>query len=190
MNGLEIYQNVLTPDQCNQLIKLFGDDDRKESGKITSPKLGNIEDPDLKISTDLQLNFLNPDDKPYNDIIIEPLIKRVALFKQKYAFLDICDKWDISGEYNIQRYNDGEGFFKPHCEQGTNNPYRMLAWMIYLTDSISGTEFPYQNMILEAKKGNLAIWSAAWTHPHKGQTPNVGIKYIITGWCHFNNQPD
>ena len=111
-------------------------------------------------------------------------------FKAKYSFLDVCDKWDISGEYNIQRYNDGEGFFKPHCEQGTNNPYRMLAWMIYLTDSISGTEFPYQNMILEAKKGNLAIWSAAWTHPHKGQTPNVGIKYIITGWCHFNNESD
>ena len=38
MNGLEIYQNVLTPDQCNQLIKLFGDDDRKESGKILSPE--------------------------------------------------------------------------------------------------------------------------------------------------------
>ena len=28
MNGLEIYQNTLTADQCNQLIKLFGDDDR------------------------------------------------------------------------------------------------------------------------------------------------------------------
>ena len=189
MNGLEIYQNVLTSDQCNQLIKLFGDDDRKESGKILLPE-GLREDPDNKISTDIQLNFLNPNDKPYNDIILEPLARRIGLFKEKYAFLDICDKWDISGEYNIQRYNDGEGFFKPHCEQGTNNPYRMLAWMIYLTDSISGTEFPYQNMILEAKKGNLAIWSAAWTHPHKGQTPNVGIKYILTGWCHFKNEPD
>ena len=189
MNGLEIYQNVLTPDQCNQLIKLFGDDDRKESGKILSPE-GLREDSKIKTSTDIQLNFLNPNDKPYNDIILEPLARRIGLFKEKYAFLDICDKWDISGEYNIQRYNDGEGFFKPHCEQGTNNPYRMLAWMIYLTDSISGTEFPYQNVILEAKKGNLAIWSAGWTHPHKGQTPNVGIKYIITGWCHFNNNSD
>ena len=64
MNGLEIYQNVLTPDQCNQLIKLFGDDDRKESGKILSPE-GLREDPKIKTSTDIQLNFLNPNDKPY-----------------------------------------------------------------------------------------------------------------------------
>ena len=32
MNGLEIYQKVYTAEQCNQLIKLFGDDDRKQSG--------------------------------------------------------------------------------------------------------------------------------------------------------------
>ena len=188
MNGLEIYQNVLTPDQCNQLIKLFGDDDRKQSGKILAPE-GLREDPTVKTSTDVQLNFLNPDNKSYNDIILEPLLKRVGLFREKYAFLGVCDRWDISGEYNIQRYNDGEGFFKPHCEHGANNPYRMLAWMIYLTDSISGTEFPYQNTIVEARKGNLAIWSAGWTHPHKGQTPNVGLKYIITGWGHFFNEP-
>ena len=47
MNGLEIYQNVLTTDQCDQLIKLFGDDDRKESGKILSPE-GLREDPNIK----------------------------------------------------------------------------------------------------------------------------------------------
>ena len=93
MNGLEIYQNVLTSDQCNQLIKLFGDDDRKESGKILSPE-GLREDSDIKTSTDIQLN-LNPNDKPYNDIILEPLARRIGLFKEKYAFLDICDKWDI-----------------------------------------------------------------------------------------------
>ena len=113
MNGLEIYQNVLTPDQCNQLIKLFGNDDMKESGKILAPE-GLREDPTIKTSTDLQLNFLHKEDKEFKDIILEPLLKRIGLFKDKYAFLGICDRWDISGEYNIQRYNDGEGFFKPH----------------------------------------------------------------------------
>ena len=54
MNGLEIYQNVLTPDQCNQLIKLFGDDDRKQSGKILAPE-GLREDPTAVSYTHLTL---------------------------------------------------------------------------------------------------------------------------------------
>ncbi len=187
MNGIEIYHDTLSKDQCNQLIKMYDEDDRKTSGQILAPE-GPIVDADIKLSTDLQLNFCKSEDSKYNDIILPRLKNRIELFKDKYGFLHITDRWDISGEYNIQRYNDGEGFFKPHCEQGANNPYRMLAWMIYLIDSESGTEFPYQNMILEAKEGNLAVWSAGWTHPHKGQTPNVGLKYIATGWCHYHNE--
>lgn len=187
MNGIEIYHDTLSKDQCNQLIKMYDEDDRKTSGQILAPE-GPIVDAGIKLSTDLQLNFCKSEDSKYNDIILPRLKNRIELFKDKYGFLHITDRWDISGEYNIQRYNDGEGFFKPHCEQGANNPYRMLAWMIYLIDSESGTEFPYQNMILEAKEGNLAVWSAGWTHPHKGQTPNVGLKYIATGWCHYHNE--
>ena len=56
MNGLEIYQNVLTPDQCNHLIKLFDESNRKESGKILAPE-GLREDPTIKTSTDLQLKL-------------------------------------------------------------------------------------------------------------------------------------
>ena len=57
-----------------------------------------------------------------------------------------------------------------------------LAWMVYLNDAASGTEFPYQEMIVEPKEGRTVIWPAGWTHPHKGVTPNEGIKYIATGW--------
>lgn len=189
MNAIEIYHDTLSKDQCNQLIKMYDEDDRKVRGEVLAPG-GTVVDDTIKSSTDLQLNFLNTDDGEYNDIILPRLKEGLDLFKNKYQFLLYDDRWDISGEYNIQKYVDGEGFFKPHCEHGANNPYRMLAWMIYLTDSISGTEFPYQNTIVEARKGNLAIWSAGWTHPHKGQTPNVGLKYIITGWGHFHNQTD
>ncbi len=180
MNFLEVYPNALSKDKCDSIIKLFEQDDRKEPGRIASGV-----DTDNKVSTDLLCNFIDKDFKEYNDIILESIGITIALYRQKYHFLEFCDTWNISGEYNIQRYNDGDGFFKPHCEQGGYVPYRMLAWMIYLTDSLSGTEFPYQNTILEAKRGNMAVWPAAWTHPHKGQTPNRGHKYIITGWGHF-----
>ena len=67
------------------------------------------------------------------------------------------------------------------------NPQRILAWMIYLNDAECGTEFPYQDITLEAKAGRLALWPAAWTHPHKGVTPNIGNKYIATGWYEYEN---
>jgi hypothetical protein len=39
---------------------------------------------------------------------------------------------------------------------------------------------------MQPKTGRAAIWSAAWTHVHKGVTPNIGDKYIATGWCQFS----
>ena len=43
-----------------------------------------------------------------------------------------------------------------------------------------------QNKISEAKAGRLVIWPSAWSHPHKGVTPNKGLKYIATGWYCFD----
>ena len=33
--------------------------------------------------------------------------------------------------------------------------------------------------------GKTLIWPAEWTHAHKGEVLNSGVKYIITGWMHF-----
>ena len=78
-----------------------------------------------------------------------------------------------------------EGYFTLHCEHAAGYPFRMLAWMVFLNEAKSGTEFPFQNRILKPKTGRLAIWPAAWTHPHRGVTPNQGLKYIATGWGYF-----
>ena len=45
-----------------------------------------------------------------------------------------------------------------------------------------GTEFPFQNVILSATKGDLALWPAEFTHPHKGIISPTQEKYIATGW--------
>ena len=33
--------------------------------------------------------------------------------------------------------------------------------------------------------GKTLIWPAEWTHAHRGEVLNSGVKYIITGWMHF-----
>lgn len=77
------------------------------------------------------------------------------------------------------------GYSQWHIEQG-NGPCanRSLAWMIYLNDIDNGgeTEFLYQQMRVKPKAGTLLIWPAGVTHPHRGNPPYSGDKYILTGW--------
>jgi hypothetical protein len=58
--------------------------------------------------------------------------------------------------------------------------------MTYLNDVPRGgeTEFLYQGIKVEPKKGLTLIWPADWTHTHRG-LPAPTDKYIITGWLNF-----
>ena len=180
MNGLEEYPNILSQDSCDKLIDMFNNDSRKTPGKTASGVSKN------KISTDIPCDFSDSKLARYNDLIVPGIISLVTNIKEKYTFLEWgVSHWNLYDDYNIQHYTDGEGYFTMHCEHSINSPCRMLAWMIYLNDAECGTLFPYQDTVIEAKQGKGVIWSAGWTHPHKGVTPNIGDKYIATGWFNF-----
>ena len=120
-----------------------------------------------------------------NEVIYYLLNEAKTEYVNTYSFLKKLD-WRICPFYNIQGYDGPEdGFFSLHNEHTGMYPYRMLAWMIYLNDAVSGTEFPYQNKTITPKTGRTVIWPASWTHPHKGVIPNEGLKYIATGWFYF-----
>ena len=120
-----------------------------------------------------------------NDIIYYLLNQAKTEYVNTYSFLKKLD-WRLCPLYNLQGYDGSEeGYFSLHNEHTGMYPYRMLAWMIYLNDAVSGTEFPYQNKTITPKTGRTVIWPAGWTHPHKGVIPNEGLKYIATGWFYF-----
>ena len=179
---IEVY-NVFTPHACNTIINEFNNDDRRRPG---TTGCNNI-DTQWKKSTDLGLNLYH--DEIYNDIIHTGLIQALDLYVEKYPVLNQGAKWRIADMYNIQHYKDGEGYSADHIEYmplpNSDFIYRMLAWMINLNDSPCGTEFLLQKQILQARQGNVSIWPAYWTHHHKGVCPNVGDKYIVTGWCTY-----
>ena len=137
-----------------------------------------------KVCSTMTLNF--GEDWEINESVYAFVSKAIEEYKIKYNYLQTIDKisqWRVCPSYNIQRY-DGkeEGFFSLHNETSGSYPYRMLAWLVYLNNAACGTIFPYQRLTVTPKTGRTVIWPAAWTHPHKGITPNVGIKYIATGW--------
>jgi len=84
----------------------------------------------------------------------------------------------------IQHYPINGGFKKFHFENGgILTKDRKFVYMLYLNDvPDGGTEFKYQEISLNAKKGDLVIWPAEFTHTHRGIVSNTKEKYIATGW--------
>ena len=177
---VEIYdadQSEVFTSIVNYFESVYDEDSSRSSG------LAYFNRKRQKICATKTLNF--GDDVPINGSVYGFVKNALNQYTKKYDYLNTLNKssyWRLCPSYNIQRYNEGEGFFSLHNEQSGAYPYRILAWMIYLNDATSGTEFPYQDIVVTPSAGRTVIWPAGWTHPHKGVTPNVGVKYIATGW--------
>ena len=84
----------------------------------------------------------------------------------------------------IQYYKKGQGFPALHYERtDVSSSKRELVYMLYCNDlKKGGTYFPYQEVALQSKKGNLYMWPSFFTHPHQGVISPTEEKYIATGW--------
>ena len=178
-NHIFLLDDYVESDKCEQIIKWFEEDtDRHIPGGVGP----GIVDRRIKASTDLPCDVRHKTCK-YSDILLPLLCGAMIRYTDEYPYLLDMAPWGLTNVYNIQKYVDGEGFFKLHCEaQIALNINRIVAWTLYLNDAASGTEYPTQDTVVEAKQGRLALFPATWTHCHKGVTPNVGTKYIATGW--------
>ena len=183
-NFIECYPHTLSQEQCNTITHHFMCDDNKSQGK-----LGGRVDHSLKHSTDIRCRFTEGQFKQYNNIIYPALVGGLQLYTGTYEFMMEISSWRVYKGYNIQYYGEGQGYHTLHCEHEMESPaqYRILAWMMYLNDAQCGTYFPHQDITLTPKAGDLWVWPAFWTHAHKGVTPNIGDKYIATGWVQFVN---
>ena len=94
---------------------------------------------------------------------------------------------------HLQRYSPGEFYSAEHCEHNASHPKRCIAWMYYLSNidpkEGGGTRFPYQNIDLIAEEGKLYMWPSGFTHTHHGIPSENKFKYILTGWCSYQEKP-
>ena len=69
----------------------------------------------------------------------------------------------------ISKYDGKDDGYKQWIEHGNDkiSSKRIMAWMFYLNNAKSGTEFANYPTI-NGKEGNMDFW----THLHKGVTPN------------------
>ena len=177
-------RNVLSEDKCNSIIDYF---ETHKKFHFLGTAGGKEVDPSQKISTEMRFSFRNSE---VSFIFGEFLIDAVYVYNKQYPFIDEgVNPWNIDDVFKIQKYNPNEGYFVLHCENGgmPEDSKRILAWMIYLNDVTDDghTEFPFQNKKFQPRRGDILLWPAHWTHPHRGITSKSQTKYIITGWYSF-----
>ena len=180
-NFIEVYDNALSLEHCDEIITYFESSSRMERGKT-----GAGVDLSKKNSWDIYNRFKN--NTPVDCMIRDAIVKNLDDYKNKNPEINTLRYWALRNSYNIQKYFPGGGYFTPHCEQSSAVfGDRLIVWMIYLntvTDG-GGTNFPQHDLITDAVAGRLVIWPAAWTHFHHGIVSETQIKYIATGWFSF-----
>ena len=179
-----IYDNALTKKECQILINQFENSPKREGRSYSDGDLVVNEDQKKCIEVD-NSSFSNK--SVISRIINARLRECIDDYKKEYPSMDnFIAPWVIDNGYNVQKYETEEDGFKAwHTEAGgAPTARRVLAWMFYLNDAKSGTEF-INYPTVNAKMGRCVIWPASWTHIHRGVVPNKGLKYIVTGWASY-----
>ena len=181
-------KGILSEEDCKRIIYYF---ETHQTEQKPGTVAGNsFETPDRKKDTEIHMNF---NDKTSVSLwILDCLNRCVGDYLQQYPFINTLYYWNVDQAFNLQRYKPNEGYFSLHCEH--DGPpeeinKRLLAWMIYLNDVKDGghTEFPHQKRKFQPRKGDVLIWPAYFTHPHRGIVSKTETKYIATGWYCYDD---
>ena len=179
---ISVYDNILTPDECEYYIKLV--EHYISNGLITK------EDKAFHKTDHLPINFNN--DVNYN-ILSGDNLSMEFLPKIKEYVDDYLKKFSVLGQEKLLIYDTkakkipiGGGFHSWYYENtGLQVSARKLVIQLYLNTIEEGgeTEFLYINKRIKAEQGRLIIFPASFTHTHRGNPPIGQDKYIVSTWA-------
>ena len=183
---VEVFDDVLTSFECDLLISEF-DKQKAYDGMVgrDGQPLLDSEHKKCKQLKDSDITKSGTINSLVSTVSVNLLKKYFSKYQEQFSHYTT---WSVYDEYSFQKYEDEtDGYKAWHCEHGGGSvcSSRVLAWMVYLNDAKSGTEFLNYPKV-NAKKGRGVVWPAFWTHVHRSELPNKGLKYIITGWANLD----
>jgi prolyl 4-hydroxylase len=179
---IQEFQNILSVDECNELIKISKDKLVKALtyGKNEEYRTANITWIDEK--TELTNKIKNIVSEKTN----LPIKNQEDIHVVKY---------NIGGEYKVH-YD----FFRPNTNhlqsEVQNGGQRMYSCLFYINDDFDGgeTDFPKVNYRVDPQIGKLVIWknlnddlSVNYNSIHAGLPVISGEKWICIVWVRENN---
>ena len=178
MNFIEKYQ--VDEGLCDELINFFENSECHPGCSGASTVNKDVKDSwDAPLEGPLKLRYFNE------------LVKCMKKYRDKYRYChEHIEEWTMFPYVNLQKYNPGQCYSRMHCERGSYKydiGLRHLVFMTYLNDVEDGgeTEFYYQEVKIQPRKGLTLIWPAEWTHVHRGHPSATQVKYIVTGWLSY-----
>ena len=168
-----VYENIVDPNLCDQLINYFETSDRWSQVPPTNRSANWIQDQQLVIDA-----F----NKGLASQVMIPFRRCFQNYIENYPLLNSTNY--ISSTVLVQKTLPCQGYHAFHTENnGWDLVSRTMAWMIYLNDVPEGgeTEFLYQKRRFKPTTGTILIWPGGYTHMHRGNPP-MSTKYIATGW--------
>jgi len=190
-----IFDNALSDEFCNEIIDWF---EKIDQSIIKSPE--NLMDKSINVVRDGR--FTNgqgnrKDISYFADLERAPFEEKLRGVVNDCAREYITEYPNLGSTYHlsnrslkIQKTPPHGGYHVWHHEHDYNNLSRVLVWTVYLNDIPEGegeTEFLYQGLKVNSKKGRVCLFPATYTHLHRGNPPYSCDKYIATGW--FFAQP-
>lgn len=179
-NFINVYPDIVSPTECRTII------DRFESDERVAPSRGQYsENPVNRSGSMLPIGEL-PD---WQDIVqdlnrkIEDLVHhyaRVYVAFQRVLLSDACALSPLL----MERIEPGQGFGWHFDGSLPEVESRVLAILLYLADIDAGgeTQLAYQMAAIKPAAGSVALFPPYWTHLHRGDTPQAGLKYNVTSY--------
>jgi hypothetical protein len=192
------YPKAVSVEKCNQIINYYEEmvEIQKNYNRQESEGFRKIHKNDDAVNCASPKSFsgtgfiVNRRDPAVN-FVEEELANCFNHYVGTYDVL--CDIPMMALYHKIQKTLPTGGYHVWHFEQGSGAfMRRVLVYTLYLNDVLEGgeTEFLYQSKRYPARKGDVCIFPSHFTHPHRGNPPLSGEKYIMTGWLDSIEIPD
>ncbi len=150
----------------------------KECKKIISTYKKQTLDKELNSYLNYKYFDIKPD-KYWGDKILN-LIKN---YSDQYDGINAIEQWAIDS-IRFKHFPKNYALDKWHCEHVKEYPYRIISFLIYLSDHDTGTEFYHDKITVKSKVGRVIIFPSSWTHLHRGQKTNKD-RYILSFYSYL-----
>jgi prolyl 4-hydroxylase len=177
---MEEIHNFITPQECQELIKMIDANHERSSVVVGGTDRVDITDHRTSSTSNLDMNtpIMSKIKKQISETLGLELVRGEALQGQLYE----------PGQY-FRPHNDffSGPAYDMHCKASGNRTHTL---MIYLNDDFKGggTHFPTLQKTIEPETGKALWWhnlkdgKVQDQYLHEGVTVDEGKKYVVTSW--------
>lgn len=177
---VQVYDNVLEPEICKELIFAY------ESSSDKHERFDCDGKPNF---TQYNLTKNCKETERLNQIHNYLISKVFEYKKQYYEFVDkrcFPEKHNFE-QFRIKKYqNDSIDQFDTHVDViDYESSRRFLSFFWYLNDVSEGGETIFHDLVITPKTGRMVVFPPLWMFPHKGNQPISNEKYLLSTYLHY-----